>query len=79
MRNQAELVRRMEALADAGVRTVTHRSLSDSGIPTYDEHLAKRLRGFGIPCFGCTPQLLPELLSAANLEQLAARLVKTWA
>jgi Mg-chelatase subunit ChlD len=78
--NQAELVRRMEEMAGAGVRAVTLLALSDSGVPSYDENLAKKLRALGIPCFGCTPQLLPELLSGAirgaNLEQLAARLVK---
>jgi len=78
--NQSELVRRMEEMSSSGVRAVTLLALSDSGIPSYDEHLAKRLRGFGVPCFGCTPAMLPELLSAAikgvDLEQVAARLVK---
>jgi hypothetical protein len=75
--NQRELVQRMERLVDSGVRAVTLLALSDSGVPSYDQHLAKTLRGLGVPCFGCTPQLLPELLSGAlrgaNLEQLAAR------
>lgn len=79
--NQADLVRRMEDLAQSGVRAVTLLALSDSGVPVYDESLAKRLRALGIPCFGCTPQLLPELLSGAirgaDLGQLAARLVKS--
>ncbi|MBX3229417.1 MAG: VWA domain-containing protein [Labilithrix sp.] len=77
--NQADLVRRMEAMAEDGVRAVTLLALSDSGVPCYDEHLAKKLRALGVPCFGCTPPLLPDLLSGAirgaNLEQLAARLV----
>jgi Mg-chelatase subunit ChlD len=77
--NQSELVRRMEEMSSSGVRAVTLLALSDSGIPSYDEHLAKRLRAFGVPCFGCTPTMLPELLSAAikgvDLEQVAARLV----
>jgi hypothetical protein len=71
----------MEEMAQSGVRAVTLLALSDSGVPCYDEHLAKKLRAFGVPCFGCTPTLLPDLLSGAirgaNLEQLAARLVKT--
>jgi len=78
--NQSELVRRMEEMAQSGVRAVTLLALSDSGVPTYDEHLAKRLRGMGIPCFGCTPTLLPDLLSTAikggNLEAVAAKLAK---
>jgi Mg-chelatase subunit ChlD len=79
--NAAELVRRMEALTESGVRAVTLLALSDSGIPSYDENMAKRLRALGIPCFGCTPNVLPELLSAAikgaNLEQVAARLTRS--
>jgi hypothetical protein len=75
--NGNELVRRMEDMAESGVRCVTLLALSDSGIPTYDEQMAKRLRNLGIPCFGCTPGLLPELLAGAlkgqDLERLAAR------
>ncbi len=76
--NGNELVRRLEAMTESGVRAVTLLALSDSGVPSYDEGMAKRLRALGVPCFGCTPKLLPELLSAAlkgvNLEQVAARL-----
>lgn len=79
--NQSELLRRLREMVEDGVRAVTLLALSDSGVPSYDENLAKRLRALGIPCFGCTPQLLPELLSGAikgvDLEKLAARLVKT--
>ena len=78
--NQSELVRRMEEMAQSGVRAVTLLALSDSGVPTYDEHLAKKLRSLGVPCFGCTPNMLPELLSTAikggNLESVAAKLAK---
>ncbi len=66
-------------MTQSGVRAVTMRALSDSGVPSYSESLAKRLRALGVPCFGCTPAILPELLSGAirgaNLEQLDARLV----
>ena len=78
--NQSELVRRMEEMAQSGVRAVTLLALSDSGVPTYDEHLAKKLRSLGVPCFGCTPNMLPELLTTAikggNLEAVAAKLAK---
>ncbi|CAN5810966.1 VWA domain-containing protein [soil metagenome] len=78
--NQSELVRRMEDMAQSGVRAVTLLALSDSGVPTYDEHLAKKLRSLGVPCFGCTPNMLPELLSTAikggNLEAVAAKVAK---
>jgi len=78
--NAAELVRRLEDMAGSGVRAMVMLALSDSGVPSYDENLAKKVRALGIPCSGCTPTLLPEFLSGAlkgvNLEQLAARLVK---
>ena len=76
--NEAELTRRMKDIAESGVRAVVLLALSDSGVPSYDEGLAKKLRNFGIPCFGCTPNVLPELLVAAlrgrDLEQIAARI-----
>lgn len=76
--NGAELVRRMEEMTESGVRAVTLLALSDSGVPSYDEGLAKKLRAFGVPCFACTPNLLPELLAGAlkgqNLEQIAERI-----
>ena len=78
--NRSELVRRMEDLIDSGVRVMVMLALSDSGVPTYDEGLAKTLRNLDIPCFGCTPGLLPEFLAGAlkgaDLMQLAQRLVK---
>jgi len=76
--NAAELVRRMEDMVESGVRCVTLLALSDSGVPSYDEQLAKKLRNLGIPCFGCTPNVLPELLAGAlkgrDLCQLTAKL-----
>jgi hypothetical protein len=67
----------MEDLVQSGVRCVVLLALSDSGVPSYDENLAKKLRNLGIPCFGCTPGLLPEFLTGAlrgaNLDQLAQR------
>src|SRR5207302_978056 len=76
--NQAQLVRRLGDLAASGVRAVCLLALSDSGVPSYDENLARKLAGLGIPCFGCTPQRLPELLEGAlkgaDLQALAARI-----
>jgi hypothetical protein len=75
--NQAQLVRRMEEMVASGVRVICLLALSDSGVPCYDEGLAKKLNSFGIPCFGCTPQKLPELLHGAlaghDLQSLASR------
>lgn len=75
--NQAQLVRRLGDMTAAGVRTMCLLALSDSGVPSYDESLARKLAALGIPCFGCTPQKLPELLEGAlrgaDLKTLAAK------
>ncbi len=75
--NQAQLVRRLGEMAASGVRALCLLALSDSGVPSYDESLARKLAALGIPCFGCTPQRLPELLEGAlrgaDLKALAAR------
>jgi len=76
--NQAQFVRRMEEMVGSGVRALCLLALSDSGVPSFDESLARRLSGLGVPCFGCTPQRLPELLEGAlrgnDLAALASRL-----
>ncbi len=76
--NQASLVRRMEEMAESGVKVVCLLALSDNGAPSYDEGLARRLGQLGIPCFACTPALLPELLEGAlkgrDLNEIAAAL-----
>jgi predicted metal-dependent peptidase len=78
--NQAQLVRRLGDLVGSGVRAVCLLALSDSGVPTFDESLARRLSALGIPCFGCTPQRLPELLEGAlrggDLRALATRITE---
>lgn len=75
--NEAQLVRRMREMVDSGVRVLCLLALSDSGIPSYDEGLARKLAALGIPCFGCTPQKLPELIEGAlrgnDLQALATR------
>ncbi|MEV5028128.1 VWA domain-containing protein [Paenibacillus sp. LPE1-1-1.1] len=74
--NQSALIRRMEAMRQSGVSVICLLALSDGGVPSYDAELAKKLSGFGIPCFGCTPDRLPELIAGAlqgqDLQALAA-------
>ncbi len=67
--NEAQLVRRLKDLVESGVRVVCLLALSDSGVPTFDERLAKKLSEFGVPCFGCTPNKLPELIEAMLKQQ----------
>ncbi|MFB6366695.1 VWA domain-containing protein [Paenibacillus elgii] len=75
--NRSALIRRMREMRQAGVQVLCLLALSDSGVPSYDEHVAKTLAQFGIPCFGCTPDLLPELIEGAlqgrDLQELAAK------
>jgi hypothetical protein len=76
--NQSQLIRRMKDMVESGVRVICLLALSDSGIPTYDQTVAKKLSECGVPCFGCTPNRLPELIEGVlknhDLKALAARL-----
>jgi hypothetical protein len=63
--NQRELVRRIEEVVASGVKAVCLLALSDSGVPSHDEHLARQFSDRGVPCFGCTPGLLPTFLEGA--------------
>lgn len=76
--NEAQLVRRLQEMVASGVRVLCLLALSDSGIPSYDDGLAKKLARLGIPCFGCTPQHMPELVEGAlrgqDLAALAERI-----
>ncbi len=78
--NQAQLIRRLQQMTESGVRVLCLLALSDSGVPSYDHGLASKLSKLGIPCFGCTPQLMPELVEGAlrgqNLTALAERLTR---
>jgi len=76
--NQAEMIRRLGEMKGAGVKTLCLLALSDDGAPAYDENVAKKLAKLGIPCFGCSPNKLPELIEGAlkgfDLQALADRL-----
>lgn len=76
--NAAQLQRRLQGLVESGVRVLCLLALSDHGVPSYDERLAKKISSLGIPCFGCTPNRLPDLVEGAlrgnDLVALAERL-----
>jgi hypothetical protein len=65
-------------MVESGVRVICLLALSQSGVPTYDHGLAKKISEFGVPCFGCTPNRLPGLIEGAlkkrDLKALAARI-----
>ena len=60
-----ELVRRLGALAQAGVTMVALLALNDDGSPAYDHALAQSLATLGVASFACTPDLFPDLMAAA--------------
>jgi VWA domain containing CoxE-like protein len=77
--NEARFVRKVEELVASGVRAICLLAISDQGEPAYNHRLADRLSKLGMPCFGCTPNQLPELLAGAlqgiDLKALAKRML----
>lgn len=73
--NESRFVKRMEFLLESGLKAVTLLAISDQGQPSYNENLAGKLTKLGMPCFGCTPDHLPDLLAAvlkgADLSKFA--------
>jgi hypothetical protein len=62
--NESRFVKKMEFLLESGVHAIGLLAISDQGQPAYNERLAEKLAKMGMPCFGCTPDRLPELLAA---------------
>jgi len=73
--NESRFVKKMEFLLEGGLRAVTLLAISDQGQPSFNEPLAQKLAKLGMPCFGCVPDRLPDLLAAvlkgADLKQFA--------
>lgn len=61
--NERRFVQKMETLLAGGLKAVTLLAISDQGQPSYNERLANTLVSMGMPCFGCTPDRLPELMA----------------
>lgn len=74
--NEKRFVKKMEFLLESGLHAVTLLAISDQGQPSYNGNLAETLAKLGMPCFGCTPDRLPDLLAAVlkgqDLHQFAA-------
>jgi Mg-chelatase subunit ChlD len=60
-----EMLRRVSAMTASGVQVIVLLALSDEGAPDYDRDNAASLAALGVPAFACTPDLFPELMSAA--------------
>lgn len=73
--NENRFVKKMEFLLESGIKAVTLLAISDQGQPSYNANLADKLAKLGMPCFGCIPNRLPDLLAAvlkgSDLHQFA--------
>jgi len=70
-----QLVARMRQLVDSRVRVLCLLALSDHGRPSYDHALGARLEELGVPCFGCTPGLLVDVVERVLKNQDIAPLL----
>ncbi|MBI3465444.1 MAG: VWA domain-containing protein [Planctomycetes bacterium] len=73
--NESRFVKRIEFLLESGVKAVGLLAISDQGQPSYNANLAEKMAKLGMPCFGCPPDRLPDLLAAVlkgnDLRQFA--------
>ncbi len=60
-----EMLGRVDRLTRMGVRAIVLLALSDDGKPHYHVEHAARISAFGVPVFGCTPDLFPDLMATA--------------
>jgi hypothetical protein len=76
--NTKRFVKKMEFLLESGIKAIGLLAISDQGKPSYNESLAKTLADMGMPCFGCTPERLPDLIAGvlrgSDLKVLAGKL-----
>lgn len=63
--NRAALLRRLSDMKESGVTVISLLAIADGGKPYYDAQMAQRVAALGIPCFACSPALLPLLLEKA--------------
>ena len=61
---EAGLIKRLSEMHESGVKVIVLLALSDSGRPSFDESLGKKISALGIPCFASSPNKLPELVEA---------------
>ncbi len=60
--DESALLRHLAELVESRVRMLCLLALDDSGRPTFNRELARRVRALEIPTFGCTPNRLVELI-----------------
>ncbi len=79
--NTSRFLKKMEFLLESGIKAIGLLAISDQGVPSHNEHLAEKLAAMGMPCFGCTPDRLPELLGGIlrgiDLKAMKSRVAST--
>lgn len=63
--NQSALLQKLKDMKESGVIVISLLAIADGGKPYYSASMAQKIAGMGIPCFACTPERLPELLTSA--------------
>ena len=64
-----QMLQHAAELVGSGVQMICLLALDDRGTPSYDARNAARMVKLGIPTFGCTPELFPDLMAAAIQKQ----------
>ena len=60
-----QMIARVAAMVESGVRVIALLALSDDGAPAYDADNAAALAELGVPAFACTPDAFPDLVALA--------------
>ncbi|HVK22139.1 MAG TPA: VWA domain-containing protein [Actinokineospora sp.] len=63
--NREEMLSRIRAIVESGVRVVALLALADSGAPSYDHDNAAAFAALGVPAFACTPDKFGDVMAAA--------------
>ncbi len=63
--NVEEMHKKATELVSKGVQVICLLALNDEGSPYFDKINAQRFSDIGIPVFACTPDLFPDLITAA--------------
>lgn len=60
--NHAALINKVRFFKESGVNFICLLAISDDGEPYYNKNIANKFSSFGVPCFACSPNLLPLLI-----------------
>lgn len=60
-----QMLIRLQAFVNMGIRVIVLLALSDQGRPSYDAQNAAALAAMGCPVFACTPDQFPDLMATA--------------